>query len=54
MLREPPFSLVKPSAYDIELIGEEGEQSGDAVKEDGGNPGLANGCLYIKKMSEKS
>ena len=36
--RESSFSLLKPSAHGIELIREEGEQSRDTVKEDGGNP----------------
>jgi hypothetical protein len=39
---------VKPSAYGVELIREDDEQNGDAVKEDGGNPGLPNGFVCVK------
>jgi len=36
--RESSFPLLKPGAHGIELIREDGEQSRDTVKEDGGNP----------------
>ena len=36
--RESYCFLLEPSAYGIEFIWEESEQSRDTVKEDGGNP----------------